>query len=250
MKAVDKFNRSAVSNDPAKLDAVDRRTKVGRRLRDLTASITAKLTVDGKPLDDDVGAWVKLAAANMLRAEQIAASIGRGETIDDTDMVRMTNSANRTMKELRDMVAQRSAAKPFSIADHIAANPFTPPVEPEDEDDGGFEPVPGWDDDPIEPEAVVDYTVKHTVSAVIEPEPIVEPVAAPKPVAVYYSSAPRSPIDPQGVTLHQVAGLLAAQGVERVRFTTSYSDHPALAVDRLVAEAGAVLAAKNAWFFQ
>lgn len=88
-KTVAPNNKSALTNDPTKLDDVDRRTAVGRRLRDLTTSLTAQIAVDGEPLDDVVAAWIKLAAAGTLRGEQIAAAIGRGEVVKDEDLVRI-----------------------------------------------------------------------------------------------------------------------------------------------------------------
>jgi hypothetical protein len=133
-------NKSAMTNDPLKLEEVDGRSKVGRRLRDLTASLTALVAVDGEPLDDVVAGWIKLAAAGTLRGEQIAAAIGRGEVVKDEDLVRIQNAANRTMRELRDLKASRTAAKPFDMADYLAAHPFeAPAAEPEDDDaeDGG-----------------------------------------------------------------------------------------------------------------
>jgi hypothetical protein len=108
MKSADKFNRSASTNDPTKLDDVDRRSRTGRRMRDLIASLTAEL---GSPLNDAEAAWIKLAAGNMLLAEQISAEIARGEQVNKSDVVRLTNSANRTMKELRSLKAARPDAK-------------------------------------------------------------------------------------------------------------------------------------------
>ena len=57
----------------------------------------------------------------MVRAEQISDAIGRGEPIDDSDLVRLTNSANRTMKELRAMVAQRATSAPSALDQYLAA---------------------------------------------------------------------------------------------------------------------------------
>ena len=99
---------------------IDARTRTGRRLNALVRSLTAQLATDGEPLDDAVAAWVKLAAANMVRAEQISDAIGRGESIDDSDLVRLTNSANRTMKELRAMVAQRGKGGPSALDQYLA----------------------------------------------------------------------------------------------------------------------------------
>jgi hypothetical protein len=127
----DRFNKSAMSNDPSKLEDVDRRSKLGRRLRDLTASLTAQITTEGEPLDDVVAAWIKLAAAGMLRAEQISAAIGRGEAVKDEDLVRIMNAANRTVKELRDLKASRASTGPSALERYLAER------EVEDDDGAG-----------------------------------------------------------------------------------------------------------------
>jgi len=178
-------NKSAMTNDPLKLEDVDGRSKVGRRLRDLTASLTALVAVDGKPLDDVVAASIKLAAAGTLRGEQIAAAIGRGEVVKDEDLVRIQNAANRTMRELRDLKAARSAAADAGMSplDRIAAEIAArreQPVEIEDEDDDAdFEPVPGFDDVP-EPDCTPSAPENAAPDA---PEPVAPaPVPKPEPV--------------------------------------------------------------------
>ncbi len=152
----DRFNKSAMSNDPSKLEDVDRRSKVGRRLRDLTASLTAQVTTDGEPLDDVVAAWIKLAAAGMLRAEQMSAAIGRGEVVKDEDLVRIMNAANRTVKELRDLKDARKGAKP-GLSPLDADLDAQRAAEPDEDDDA---------EDEIEPVKAIDLP-----APVVEIEP-------------------------------------------------------------------------------
>jgi hypothetical protein len=98
-----------------------------------------------------VAAWIKLAAAGMLRAEQISAAIGRGEAVKDEDLVRIMNAANRTVKELRDLKASRAKDTPYDIAAELRAMGHVPPGEQagDDFDDDGYGESPSRGTDHI-----------------------------------------------------------------------------------------------------
>jgi hypothetical protein len=108
----------------AKLDG---RTRLGRRFRTLIKSLSADL---GGSLTEAEATFVRLAAANLMRAEQITTAIGRGETIRDEDLVRISNAATRILKELRSLKATRAPSGP-TLADVVAA--YRPEPEPVDE---------------------------------------------------------------------------------------------------------------------
>jgi hypothetical protein len=250
-------NKSALTNDPTKLDDVDGRTSAGRRLRDLISSLTALVATDGKPLDDVVAAWIKLAAAGTLRGEQIAAAIGRGEVVKDEDLVRIQNAANRTMRELRDLKASRAADKgEANTLDHVSARVAAERAAEPDDDDDGEDGDPAWLNLSHEP---VVQPAPEPVCTPSAPEPdafvhehvVPEPVKPQGPVAVWYDARPRSSaeqIEQPARTLHQVVGAIRALNVRNVRFTTPAVNYASIEVDGLIAEAGAVLADKCTWF--
>jgi hypothetical protein len=110
---------------------LDGRTRLGRRFRSLIRSLIADL---GGSLTEAEATFVKLAAANLMRAEQITTAIGRGETIRDEDLVRISNAATRILKELRILKATRAPTGP-TLADVVAS--YRPQPEPADDLDDG-----------------------------------------------------------------------------------------------------------------
>jgi hypothetical protein len=250
--AADRFNKSAMTNDPLKLEDVDGRTSAGRRLRDLIASLTALVAKDGEPLDDVSAAWVRLAAAGTLRGEQIAAAIGRGEAVKDEDLVRIQNASARTMKELRELKASRDGAKPFNMREHLASLSAAEPDADDDEiesvefimppdDEPHYRPA----DEPVQP-----------VQAPSAPEPVavVEPSPA-KPVGtlkIVFDPRPRTPIDPIGSTLPQVIGALLAEGYPAATHVTVTTPAETLTgatlADACRARNALPLASRPSWF--
>jgi hypothetical protein len=234
-----RYGKSAVTNGTVLFDGTDGRSKQARRLRDLILAFTAELGgADLSPTEEMV---IGNAALAKMKTEELSAKMAAGEDVSDEDCVRIGNLSSRATRDLHAAKAKRRPDAGQTI-DTIAAWPTSHLVTAdEDEDDGGFEPVPGFDD-PAPTGAEIDRS-QARLASIVEPEPIVE---APKPqclVEVFYDARPGHA---SAQTLHQIVGALQARNAVRVTFTT-----PAVrgerSVDGLVAEVGAVIAAKCAW---
>ncbi len=208
-----------------------RKSTPAARLKALIASLTADLSPNGEPLTDAEAAFVELAAACAMRAKAIAESIGRGEKVDDAELVRLTNTASRIVRDLRDTKDRRAAnvaaagLTPLqAFAADFAARKAAEPV-PED-DDSGFEPVE------LMAEAV------QTPSA---PEPIAddEPIAPPKPkpaMTVCFDHSPRGPGVPDGKTLLEIIAELPPNAI--VTLTTPHVRREGMSVEDVARECG------------
>jgi hypothetical protein len=189
-----------------------RKITAAARLKALIASLIADLSPDGVVTEAEL-AFVRLAGALMMRAEEIALGVGRGEQIDDGELVRLTNSAARIVRDLRDTKDRRAAAKPFNAAEHFRSFGIEPDVE--DDAEGEVEPEPV--DTSSEPtDAEIDRCQGRLASILAEPEP--EPIAPPKrqgPVEVWLDS--RS--GPTGQTLSEALEAVR-QGAPKVRNIT------------------------------
>lgn len=254
-----------------KTEGADRRTKAARRLKALVKSLTDSLCADGQPLAEDEAGFVRLAAAAMIRGDIIADAVGRGNDVDDAELVRLLNVSQRTMKELREERARRSTAKPASgltpmqeYLASVAARKAERAAEPvEDDDDAEVELHPAivafaarqaeQRGKPSEAEAVqTPSTSPGTVAN--------EPVKPAGQIEVYLNSRPRTAADPQGQTLVEVvADLQATAPNAKIKFTGPAFSRDGMSVDQLSVELGPQawlmkgserLAARRDWFIR
>jgi hypothetical protein len=91
--------RSAITNDPFRLPGVSMRGLLGRRFRDLVSDLAAELGgVDRLGVIDL--ALVRQAAMAIMRQEQMSGALMRGETVDDEELTRTSNSARSALTKL------------------------------------------------------------------------------------------------------------------------------------------------------
>jgi hypothetical protein len=89
---------SRISNKSTKpLPGVDGRSTWSRRRRDLIASFTAEL--GRAPLERDK-VLIANAASLIVRCEQLHVQIANGATVDDNDLIRLSNVATRLLTAL------------------------------------------------------------------------------------------------------------------------------------------------------
>ncbi|MBC6714698.1 hypothetical protein H9Q09_00670 [Aurantimonas sp. DM33-3] len=100
--------RAAVSNGTRLLSGVDGRSASARRFRDLVRSLSDELGGEAS-LTEPQRAMVRHAAGVMIQAERMQSAIVRGETIDAEQLVRLSNTLARMMK---DIGVKAQAAKP------------------------------------------------------------------------------------------------------------------------------------------
>lgn len=101
-----------------KAEQIDGRTRAGRRFKALVRSLSADLGAD---LSEAEMALVRIAAATIVRSEQLQASIVNGDATDDAELVRLVNSTTRVIKELHALKAKRSKSGPSALDQYLAA---------------------------------------------------------------------------------------------------------------------------------
>jgi hypothetical protein len=223
-----------------------RKSTPAGRLKALVASLTADLSPNGEPLSEAELAFVRFAAANMMRADLIVEAVGREEKVDDGELVRLTNAASRIMRDLvaaKDRRAATAAASGLSPLQQFAADfAARKAAEPVEDDDGDafetFDPPPG------EP-------VQTPSEPVVEPEPEPEQITPTKPVG---------PVEiwlnghagPTGQTLLEAVQTLRARApaVKVITLTTPHTSAERSLDDELVAGFNGVgaLAGRRQWF--
>jgi hypothetical protein len=232
------------------------------RFNALVASLTADLAPDGAPLTAAEAAFVRLAAANILSADEIAEAVKRGDKIDQAELVRLTNAGSRIVRDLRIVREQRAAtlaAKPGAspldqIVAQINAEKAARGDEPEDEDDDEPFERPALDAEPTTPATV--FEAAPVAAIVGEPEPIEpEPVTPPKrgPLSIAYDTRPRSAIDPQGSTLSElIADLLTVYAPTTAVTITTPAEvtNGATLADAATSRAAAPLANRPNWYIR
>ncbi len=92
--------RSRVTNGRRTLEGVDGRSASARRFRDLLESFSAEYGGVGS-LNETTRALIRQAASLTIRAEQLQAAIVRGEPVDPDELIRLTNTARRTLAGIR-----------------------------------------------------------------------------------------------------------------------------------------------------
>jgi hypothetical protein len=102
-------SRAKVSNGSALLTGIDGRSASARRYRDVLSELTADL---GEPATAADRALLKLAAALVMRSEDIQASIVRGDTVDDDVHVRVSNALARALAAVKRKQRHRQPAGP------------------------------------------------------------------------------------------------------------------------------------------
>ena len=98
---------SRISNKSTKpLPGVDGRSTWSRRRRDLIASFTAEL---GLPPRESDKVLIANAASLIVRCEQLHVQIANGSTVDQNDLIRLSNVAARLLTAL-DLDKRRPSA--------------------------------------------------------------------------------------------------------------------------------------------
>lgn len=100
--------KSRMTNGWPKLAGVDGRSKLERRRRDLLQAFLSEL---GRQPSERDRVLASNVAAITVRTEQMAAQIARGEAVDDREVVRLANVAQRLLTALR-----FDSAKPKPVA--------------------------------------------------------------------------------------------------------------------------------------
>ena len=98
------------------LAGVDGRTAGAVRFKRLFNSISAELGGMAALTETERG-LVRQAASLIMRAEQLQASIARGEHVDPDELIRLTNTARRTLAA----IAKRAKPKPATLGDYLAS---------------------------------------------------------------------------------------------------------------------------------
>src|SRR5215217_7122717 len=93
-------NRSRVTNGTRLLEGVDGRSPTARRYKDLIDEFSHGLG-GAEALGEADRALVRQAASLTIRAEQLQAAIIRGEPVDPDELIRLTNTARRTLAGIR-----------------------------------------------------------------------------------------------------------------------------------------------------
>jgi hypothetical protein len=115
--------RSAVSNGSRVLDGVDGRSSAARRFRDLALSFASELGGESA-LTEPQKALVRHAAALTIQSEALHASIVRGEPVDSEQLVRVSNTLARTLKDLG--ILTKAKVVPPSLKDYLASGEPAP----------------------------------------------------------------------------------------------------------------------------
>jgi hypothetical protein len=93
-------SRSRVTNGKRSMAGVDGRSSSARRFRDLVESFSAEL--GGMDcLSEAEKALVRQAASLAMRAEQLQGAIVRGESVNPDELIRLTNTARRTLASIK-----------------------------------------------------------------------------------------------------------------------------------------------------
>lgn len=228
---------------------VDSRTKPARQLRQLIEGLTADL---GGDLTEAEQAFVKIAAANLLRAGELTDALGRGEQVDDAELVRMSNTASRIVRDLRDAKDKRPAAPASAmtpmqqlealVAARKAERAAEAAANPAPDDDA--DPEAGWTPamkafaaskaarraDPDDPDN------EPAFGSVLTPQPVLKPRPA---ITVAFDPRPRSADQPQGRTLIDVVGELQSSAPNaRITFTGGAFSRDDMTVTDLANELG------------
>jgi hypothetical protein len=98
------------------LHGVDGRTVGAVRFKRLINSFSADLGGMAALTEAERG-LVRQAASLMMRAEQLQSAIARGEQVDPDELIRLTNTARRTLAA----IAKREKAKPATLGDYLAS---------------------------------------------------------------------------------------------------------------------------------
>src|SRR5687768_11729967 len=105
--------RSRVTNGK-QFDGVDGRSANARRFRDLVDAFSRDLGGMSQLTEAD-RSLVRQAATLTVRSEQLQAAIVRGEPVDPDELIRLTNTARRTLAGIR-----RKEQPKETISDYLA----------------------------------------------------------------------------------------------------------------------------------
>jgi hypothetical protein len=106
--------RSRVTNGKP-FDGVDGRSANARRFRDLIDAFSRDLGGMSQLSEAD-RSLVRQAATLTVRSEQLQAAIVRGEPVDPDELIRLTNTARRTLAGIR----RKEQPKPLGLGDYLA----------------------------------------------------------------------------------------------------------------------------------
>jgi hypothetical protein len=111
--------RSMVTNRSKLISGVDGRSVVARRFRDLIQEYSQECHGGSADLSPAELGMVRQAAAMTLRAEQLQASVVRGEPVLADELIRLSSEARRILSRLRRRHSQK--APTLSLREHLAA---------------------------------------------------------------------------------------------------------------------------------
>jgi hypothetical protein len=146
------------------------------RLKALIDNLTADL---GGETTEAEREFIKIAAANLLRAGDLTDAMARGETVSDEALVRMSNTSQRIMRELREERARREEnagkGKPGAALRQYLADAAARKAAQADDEGAGDE---------------IDCALATFPLPDIEPESVQTP-AEPAPLAIEIATEPK-----------------------------------------------------------
>ncbi len=105
-------NKSRVTNGRWVLSGTDMRTPSGRRFRDLCDGFEKEA---GGNLTETEKALIRTAAAMVLQAELLQASLVRGEPVNADDTIRLSSEARRILAPITARASRRTAGSPSAL---------------------------------------------------------------------------------------------------------------------------------------
>src|SRR5262245_33951188 len=93
------YGRSRTCNDFLALRGIDGRTFWGRRRREILTRLAERVKAL-RPLGEEDHLHLNAATVLSLRIEQMEVAVTNGETIDDEQLLRLTNGLTRVIKQL------------------------------------------------------------------------------------------------------------------------------------------------------
>jgi hypothetical protein len=116
-------NKSRLTNKRWALSGVDMRSPVGRRFRDLCDGFEREA---GGNLTETEKALVRQAAAMVLQAELLQASLVRGDPCSADDTIRLSSEARRILAPITARASRRTAGSPSALDEYLSREEVAP----------------------------------------------------------------------------------------------------------------------------
>ena len=119
--------RSKITNGKWLPRGIDGRSPMARRFRDLVQQFSKEIAGE-EPLSPADLALVKQTAGVIVRSESIQADIMRGVSINDDELVRLSNLSLRLLGRLQRLRQHQRKDKPYhvTVAEHFKQKATTP----------------------------------------------------------------------------------------------------------------------------